>query len=236
MSDIIINKDNLSRFNKRLQKTLEDFLGYKVNLNTASKIFAKVLGTNSEYELNKKINDDSKNLDLFFDEFEKARLKGMESIALSLQELLKETEAKFIFIDFYEHFSNNFIIGFNEFKKPNYQNSLEHDLFMHAINNNDSISESYSSIDKERMLKRTQRVLESSKLVNQSNVEKFQKILNFKNAVKEKIDCLLGHCYDGDYIAIEKNKISINIKNIDKTIITSPTQKQNIKAKSKFGI
>lgn len=64
MSQIIINEENLGRFNKRLQKALnEEQSGNfeKIPLNQASKIFAKALGKDSEHELLTALRLGSKN-------------------------------------------------------------------------------------------------------------------------------------------------------------------------------
>lgn len=51
MSDIIVTSKNLSRFNKRLQKELQEYFKQDVPLHIASKIFAKSLGAQNEYDL-----------------------------------------------------------------------------------------------------------------------------------------------------------------------------------------
>ena len=51
MSDIIINRNNLSRFNRRLQKALSSQLNQQVPLHTAAALFAKALGLPSEHAL-----------------------------------------------------------------------------------------------------------------------------------------------------------------------------------------
>lgn len=51
MSSIKINEKNLSRFTKRLQKSIEKNLGHAVSLNVASLIFSQSLGSNSFYDL-----------------------------------------------------------------------------------------------------------------------------------------------------------------------------------------
>lgn len=55
MSDIIINLENLSRFNKRLQKALKKQFNQEVPLHIASNLFANSLGVNDEYQLKQKL-------------------------------------------------------------------------------------------------------------------------------------------------------------------------------------
>lgn len=55
MSDIIIAQQNLSRFTKRLKKSLEKNLGQEIPLNIAALIFAETLGVDSIHHLQQKI-------------------------------------------------------------------------------------------------------------------------------------------------------------------------------------
>lgn len=55
MSDITITIDNLSRFNKRLQKALKSHFNQDVPLHIASNLFANALGVDDEYQLKKKL-------------------------------------------------------------------------------------------------------------------------------------------------------------------------------------
>lgn len=56
MSEITLNSDNVTRFNKRLQKALSEYLGQDVKLHEAAKLFAKAIGKDSEYELKKTLD------------------------------------------------------------------------------------------------------------------------------------------------------------------------------------
>lgn len=51
MSDITITSDNVSRFNKRLQKALQKHFNQEVKLHTASTLFANALGVDGEFQL-----------------------------------------------------------------------------------------------------------------------------------------------------------------------------------------
>lgn len=55
MSDITITLDNLSRFNKRLQKALKKQFNQEIKLNIASNLFANALGVDDEYQLKQKL-------------------------------------------------------------------------------------------------------------------------------------------------------------------------------------
>lgn len=56
MSDIIINEKNLSRFTKRLQKSINVNLNQEIPLNMASLILAQALGVDSIYNLQQKLS------------------------------------------------------------------------------------------------------------------------------------------------------------------------------------
>lgn len=53
MSEIILNNSNLSRFNKRLQKALEEYIKQPIKLTDAAKIMAKAIGKDTPEELKK---------------------------------------------------------------------------------------------------------------------------------------------------------------------------------------
>lgn len=53
MASIAITQNNLSHFNKRLQKALKESLGVDVKLTLAADIFAKACGKSSTYEIQK---------------------------------------------------------------------------------------------------------------------------------------------------------------------------------------
>lgn len=55
MSDIIITSENLSRFNKRLQKSLKKQFNQEVPLHVASTLFANALGVDGEFQLKKNL-------------------------------------------------------------------------------------------------------------------------------------------------------------------------------------
>lgn len=57
MSDIIINLENLGRFNKRLQKALKKQFNVDVPLHVASTLFANSLGVSDEYQLKQKLEN-----------------------------------------------------------------------------------------------------------------------------------------------------------------------------------
>lgn len=56
MSHITINSDNISRFNKRLQKALQKHFNQEVQLHTASTLFANALGVDGEFQLKKSLD------------------------------------------------------------------------------------------------------------------------------------------------------------------------------------
>ena len=61
MSNIVITSQNISRFAKRLQKAIFEETGHKIPLNQASLLLSKTFGKNSIYELQKSLEDASKN-------------------------------------------------------------------------------------------------------------------------------------------------------------------------------
>lgn len=77
MSEITINQKNLSRFTKRLQKSLSEHLNQEIPLHLASLIFAETLGVDSIHHLKEKLlqhtenashllpNDECKKIDNF---------------------------------------------------------------------------------------------------------------------------------------------------------------------------
>ena len=55
MSEIIITSQNLSRFSKRLQKSIEKQLGQQITLTQASLLLANAFGVDSIHHLQKKL-------------------------------------------------------------------------------------------------------------------------------------------------------------------------------------
>ena len=60
MSDITVNKKNLSRLTKRLQKSLNSHLKQDIPLHLASLIFAETFGTDSIHHFQQKIEINNK--------------------------------------------------------------------------------------------------------------------------------------------------------------------------------
>jgi hypothetical protein len=57
MSDILITKENLFKFSKRLQKALSEYFNQKISLNDASTLFSKSMGTKNVYHLQQILNE-----------------------------------------------------------------------------------------------------------------------------------------------------------------------------------
>lgn len=125
MNNIEINSDNLSRFNKRLQKALKNKFDLDIKLADASNLFAQALGKDTEYELKKVLsneyqdaknninpidNDSSSLYNNFLDgskhlKYEMNKLKNeLTHNAISyLQSIMRETGLQYIQLVFSEN-------------------------------------------------------------------------------------------------------------------------------------
>ncbi len=57
-NQIEINEDNISKYNKRVQKIIQEYTGEKIPLSEAANLFAKILGSASTFELNSILKED----------------------------------------------------------------------------------------------------------------------------------------------------------------------------------
>ena len=102
MTNIIVNADNLSRFNKRLQKAIKKDLQIDVNLAQSSNLFAQSLGVSNEFELKKVLDKPTtESFTDVLDKFSKYEKEVINHFNLHIQELLKNSPAEFFFYNFY---------------------------------------------------------------------------------------------------------------------------------------
>lgn len=107
MTDITINKTNLSRFSKRLQKALKEQFKQDVPLHIASLLFCNALGVNSEHEL-KTLLEKEKTIyegTMTDEEFLK-RIEKYDASILSSKEL-REKRVKELIQELEQYFKNN---------------------------------------------------------------------------------------------------------------------------------
>ena len=117
-NEIIINDNNISRYNKRLQKAISETLGQKIKLGEASELLAKTLGMSSAHELKLLLEKD------LTEEFKEKiitsqNVSSMDKIVLiakQIQKMMKETKAEF----WYAIFTSNGGDGNPHYGKPEY--------------------------------------------------------------------------------------------------------------------
>lgn len=123
MSQIIINKDNISRFNKRLQKSLNKHLNKDIKLSQASQIFSEALGVSSEHELKKILTSSSESfIPVSFEEMkifmEQSSKKFIDLFNIKIQDLLIKSKAEFFYYSFQSDWDGAFVstqsLGFNK--------------------------------------------------------------------------------------------------------------------------
>lgn len=103
-TEIVINDKNLSRYNKRMQKTLEENLGYKIKLSEASELFAQVLGMTTHHELKTVLEKDL--TEDFKKKLSKTGLSTMDKLVIVLtqvQKMLRLTKAEYWYVPFCEN-------------------------------------------------------------------------------------------------------------------------------------
>src|SRR5574344_238339 len=102
MTNIIVNADNLSRFNKRLQKAIKKDLQIDVNLAQSSNLFAQSLGVSNEFELKKVLDKHTtESFTDILDKFSKYEKEVVNHFNFHIQELLNKSPAEFFFYNFY---------------------------------------------------------------------------------------------------------------------------------------
>lgn len=102
MTNIIVNADNLSRFNKRLQKAIKKDLQIDVNLAQSSNLFAQSLGVSNEFELKKLLDKHTtESFTDVLDKFSKYEKEVVNHFNFHIQELLNKSPAEFFFYNFY---------------------------------------------------------------------------------------------------------------------------------------
>jgi Fe-S cluster biosynthesis and repair protein YggX len=245
MSIITISEENLSRFNKRLQKALEEFLGTDVKLTDASKLFAKTLGKDSEHELKKALALSPEQNQVTSDalsiteklqslEVKDVKLKRLEVMTTHLQSLLNQTTAKYIFMDFDEDreglFGRSFLIGFNELPSdfPEFPDEyLEDEKILHS----DSFDYYKNFLEKNKTLLNDLTLSElHHELMIDKNMEMLEKIFEFK----EEYMSLIVNCIDDcdDHIVINNDTITMQLRKNPTVIKTKDDVKVNLRLHS----
>lgn len=95
-TEIIINDNNISRYNKRTQKAVSELLGKNVKLSEASELLSNILGLSSAHELKKLLEKDV--VEEFKEKIKNSKLSTIEKIILiskQIQKMLRETKAEF---------------------------------------------------------------------------------------------------------------------------------------------
>ena len=212
MSEIILNNDNVSRFNKRLQKALEKHFGSEVKLHEAAKIFAQAIGKNSEYELKKVLEysqDEPSNFEDKIKKFDNNK-EYLDTLLYRIQELLKNTTAKFVYIDFMEDEDSicpaSFSVGFQDFNIEQKNDLLENCIDSSNLNLQDFINGSeFINVNNKDQI---QTQLEARKEINKDYLPA---LFKFQEDYIYEIAYLVSDC--DDFIIVEKDKITLSLRN-----------------------
>lgn len=95
-TEIVINDNNLSRYNKRTQKAVSELLGKNIKLSEASELFSNILGLSSSHELKKILEKDV--VEEFKEKIKNSKLSTMDKLVLiskQIQKMLRESKAEF---------------------------------------------------------------------------------------------------------------------------------------------
>lgn len=95
-TEIVINDNNLSRYNKRTQKGVSELLGKNIKLSEASELFSNILGLSSSHELKKLLEKDV--VEDFKEKIKNSKLSTMDKLILTskqIQKMLRESKAEF---------------------------------------------------------------------------------------------------------------------------------------------
>lgn len=120
-NQIEINEDNISKYNKRVQKIISEYTGEKIPLSEAANLFAKILGSASTFELNSILKEDI--IKEFKIKLMNKKLSGIDkikTILIKVQQMMKETEVEFWYAVFCKEYAGNS----NYYGKPEF-NGLE---------------------------------------------------------------------------------------------------------------
>lgn len=107
-TEIKINDENLSRYNKRFQKVVSAYLGKEVKLNEAANLLAQVLGAESTFELNKILTKDI--VEEFEQKVKDPKLSSLDKIIIvttQIQKMLLNTRAEFWYSIFTGDYAGN---------------------------------------------------------------------------------------------------------------------------------
>lgn len=107
-TEIKINNENLSRYNKRFQKVVSAYLGKEVKLNEAANLLAQVLGTDSSFELNKILTKDI--VEEFKQKVKEPKLSSLDKIIMvttQIQKMMLNTRAEFWYSVFTGDYAGN---------------------------------------------------------------------------------------------------------------------------------
>lgn len=103
-TEIVINDNNISRYNKRTQKTISKLLGKNIKLSEASEILSNILGLSSSHELKNLLEKDL--VQEFNEKIKNSKLSTMEKLVListQIQKMLRESKAEFWYAVFSTH-------------------------------------------------------------------------------------------------------------------------------------
>lgn len=95
-TEIVINDNNISRYNKRTQKAVSELLGKNIKLSEASELFSNILGLSSAHELKNLLEKDV--VEEFKEKIKNSKLSTMDKLILiskQIQKMLRESKAEF---------------------------------------------------------------------------------------------------------------------------------------------
>lgn len=107
-TEIKINDTNLSRYNKRFQKVVSEYLGKEVKLNEAANLLSQVLGAESSFELNKILTKDI--VEEFKQKVKDPKLSSLDKIIMvtsQIQKMMLNTRAEFWYSVFTGDYAGN---------------------------------------------------------------------------------------------------------------------------------